>query len=367
MGDTNIQWADKAWNPVTGCAPISAGCQNCYAKRMANRLRGRYGYPINDPFRVTLHPEKLEEPLHWRKPERIFVNSMSDLFHEDVPDEFISDIWDVMWAAKQHIFLILTKRPERMLAWVTENAYRKQFGWTDEERVPFKPGDLIHIDDLWMRNMCGWTSSGECDCNGGYICDYPADEQSIQCEHGNRLCMSENCPIANDNPSKEVLEANGLKGQYEIDDDGYSIDCEWMQLHTRPKNAYADNVWLGVTAENQEMADKRIPILLQIPATVHFVSAEPMLGPIKISNYLGTVHEDECGIENKDQRYLFHDPWVKGIDWIIAGPETGPGARYMNPLWLEYLESQCVIADVPFFDKKNILGLNQQQFPEVSA
>lgn len=111
---TKIEWANKTWNPVTGCTKVSEGCRNCYAERMANRLRGRCGYPADDPFRVTLHPEKLNEPLKWRKPSRIFVCSMGDLFHEDVPTEFIWRIFSVMLEAQHHTFIVLTKRSERM-------------------------------------------------------------------------------------------------------------------------------------------------------------------------------------------------------------------------------------------------------------
>ena len=84
MGKTSIEWCDKSWNPITGCSPVSEGCLHCYAKRMANRLKGRYGYSKDDPFRVTFHPDRLDEPLHWKRPSRIFVVSMGDLFHEQV-------------------------------------------------------------------------------------------------------------------------------------------------------------------------------------------------------------------------------------------------------------------------------------------
>lgn len=112
---TKIEWTDETWNPVTGCTPISPGCANCYARRMATRLAGRFGYPeAPHQFDVTLRPERLEEPLKWRKPRRVFVCSMSDLFHEDVPFEFVVRIWQTMFKAKDHIFQILTKRPVRM-------------------------------------------------------------------------------------------------------------------------------------------------------------------------------------------------------------------------------------------------------------
>lgn len=115
MAKTKIEWADAVWNPVTGCTKVSQGCKNCYAERLAKRLAGRCGYPeAPHQFDVTLHPDRLEEPLHWRKPRRVFVNSMSDLFHPDVPYAFIRSVFEVMRICSHHTFLVLTKRPERM-------------------------------------------------------------------------------------------------------------------------------------------------------------------------------------------------------------------------------------------------------------
>lgn len=232
MGNTRIEWAEKSWNPVTGCTKISPGCQNCYAERMSKRLRGRCGYPVEDPFRVTLHPERLEEPLRWRKPSMIFVCSMGDLFHEVVPKWMIWEVMDVILQAKQHTFLVLTKRPAN------------------------------------MKRFYDWYYNG-----GGRTTEPPK------------------------------------------------------------------NLWLGVTAENQEEADKRIPILLQIPAAVRFVSVEPMLGPVDLDSYLivGTDHPGSI--------------MRKGIDWVICGGETGPKARPMHPDWVRSLRDQCQSAGVPFFFK----------------
>lgn len=118
MGDkSKIEWLDggASWNPITGCTPISEGCANCYAKTMAEtRLRGMFGYDKEDPFKVTFHEDKLDQPLKWKKPRKIFVCSMGDLFHEDVPTGLIIDIFGVITGSDQHSFLILTKRPERM-------------------------------------------------------------------------------------------------------------------------------------------------------------------------------------------------------------------------------------------------------------
>ena len=114
MSQTKIEWADKVWNPITGCSPVSEGCLNCYAKRMANRLKGRYGYPKDDPFRVTFHPDRLEEPLHWKKPCRVFVCSMGDLFHDRVERDDRARAFRSMMANSQHTYFMLTKRPQNI-------------------------------------------------------------------------------------------------------------------------------------------------------------------------------------------------------------------------------------------------------------
>ena len=114
MSTTKIEYCDTTWSPVTGCTRVSAGCRNCWAERMAQRLKGRFGYPADDPFRVTLHPERLAEPMRWRKPRTVFVGSMGDLFHESVPDHFIYLVWGAMLSVPKHRFLVLTKRPDRM-------------------------------------------------------------------------------------------------------------------------------------------------------------------------------------------------------------------------------------------------------------
>lgn len=230
---TKIEWTDETWNPVTGCSKVSPGCKNCYAERMAKRLAGRFGYPEKPhSFNVTLQPDRLEEPLRWRKPRMVFVCSMSDLFHPEVPEEYIWKVIEVAWKAKDHIFQILTKRPERM---------------------------------------------------------------------------------------REVLTSS----------------CWW-------NNATPQNIWLGVTAENQETANERIPVLLSTPAAVRFVSVEPILGPIlfRISSGYGLG-------------------WLKAgnaaggpsLDWVIAGGETGPSARAPNPEWVRDLRDQCIFSAVPFFFK----------------
>lgn len=265
---TKIEWCEETWNPITGCTPISEGCQNCYAKRMANRLRGRCGYPADEPFKVTLHKDRLEEPLRWKKPRRVFVGSMGDLFHEDVPDEFIYEIWDVMVQSKQHTFLVLTKRPDRMKSFI--------------EKV--------------MCNRMGYALTF-----GG--------------------------------------TPEGKKAR------------KWAQKPVQ-------NVWLGVTAENQRRADERIPILLQIPAAVRFVSVEPMLGPVDLTqiDIGGNVWINSLTGDCKS--YNPYGGWWKinesknKLDWVICGGETGPSARPMHPDWARSLRNQCQEAGVSYFFKQ---------------
>jgi protein gp37 len=114
MSASKIEWTDATWNPVTGCTEVSPGCAHCYAKRFAERFRGVPGHPFEHGFDLQLRPERLDEPLHWRKPRRVFVCSMADLFHDKVPEAFIHGVWLVMEAAREHTFQVLTKRPERI-------------------------------------------------------------------------------------------------------------------------------------------------------------------------------------------------------------------------------------------------------------
>lgn len=237
MGATRIEWANVVWNPTTGCSPVSEGCQNCYARRFARRLRGRYGYPDEEPFQVVLHPERLEQPRHWRKPRRVFVCSMGDLFHPDVPGWYINQVWLSMMNNSQHTYLVLTKRPERLLAWTRAAARAK--AWP--------------ADEVWP----------------------------------------------------------------------------WW-------------IWVGVTAENQARADERIPILAQIPAAVRWVSCEPLLGPIDLTEYLRLAGDDQYHVS----------PVRPALDWVVVGAETGPGARLCNPEWVRSLRDQCWDENVPFFFKR---------------
>lgn len=114
-GASKIEWTDATWNPVTGCTKISPGCKNCYAERLAKRLQAMGNPRYENRFTVTLHPDLLDQPSRWKRPKMIFVNSMSDLFHESIPDDYILEVFRRMHKAPQHTYQVLTKRPERML------------------------------------------------------------------------------------------------------------------------------------------------------------------------------------------------------------------------------------------------------------
>jgi len=139
---TKIEWATESWNPITGCTPISEGCQHCYAKRMAQRLKGRYGYPKDGPFRVTFHPDRLEQPLRWKKPRMVFVSSMGDLFHDGINCKDIEDIFDVMRQCSVfgHTFMLLTKRP-----WNVSQYWE----WRKSEYLSLNQ-NCIWPDNVWL-------------------------------------------------------------------------------------------------------------------------------------------------------------------------------------------------------------------------
>jgi protein gp37 len=247
--NSKIEWTDASWNPVTGCTKVSPGCDHCYAETFAERWRGTPGHHFERGFDVTLRPERLTQPLHWKRPRRIFVNSMSDLFHEAVPDEYIVAVFGIMAQAPQHTFQVLTKRHGRMRSLLGGEMFRRRF-------------------------MFRW-------------------------------------PLP--------------------------------------------NVWLGVSVEDQHWADIRIPALLDTPAAVRFISAEPLLGPLNLVQYLPTAVGAFCET---------HWSWMCGGDvrggkcrqerlsWIIAGGESGPGARPMELDWVRALVWHCRTTRVPLFVKQ---------------
>lgn len=274
MSKTKIQWADYVWNPVTGCTKVSAGCTNCYAETMAKRLQAMGQRNYANGFEVICHPHMLDRPLRWKKPRRVFVCSMGDLFHDDVPYGFISSVIGVMAARSRHIFLVLTKRPKRMRRW---------FEWIAQS----EQGPELHCRREW------WADHGE----------EPLPETFI---HGWPL----------------------------------------------------PNVWLGVTAENQAMADERIPILLQIPAVTRFVSLEPMLGPIDLRSIPANLpggHDYFNALtgQHMDPNWgVMEDPLLPSLDWAIIGGESGPRARSMDLSWARDIVDQCKRASTPIFVKQ---------------
>lgn len=235
MSKSKIEWTDETWNPVTGCTKVSQGCKHCYAEREWARLSANpkatayFGRSFGD---VQCHPERLEQPLRWKRPRRIFVNSMSDLFHEDVPVDFIAQVFDAMARCPQHTFQILTKRAARM-----------QF-------------------------------------------------------------------------------------------------LMWSELDWKP----LPNVWIGVSVEDQSTADERIPLLLQTPAAVRWVSAEPLLGPVDLEFGEIDIALEKDGFGNS--------AILGGIDWVVVGGESGPKARPMHPDWARSLRDQCAAVGVPFLFKQ---------------
>jgi protein gp37 len=138
---TKIEWTDEVWNPVTGCTKIATGCKNCYAERMAKRLRGRCGYPADEPFKVTVHYDRLRQPLRWSKPRKVFVCSMGDLFHGHVSNSYIQAVFTVMAQCRQHTFQILTKRPTRMRATISR--------WVDN-RLTLREGFGAVLPNVWL-------------------------------------------------------------------------------------------------------------------------------------------------------------------------------------------------------------------------
>ncbi|MFD0710596.1 DUF5131 family protein [Paenibacillus sp. GCM10027626] len=274
---TKIEWTDATWNPVTGCSKVSEGCRNCYAKSFTERFEGTLGHYFETGFKVTLRPEKLDQPIRWQRPRRIFVNSMSDLFHKDVPDDYIDKVFAVMALAPRHTFQVLTKRPERM----------KNYLQGLETRGP--AAVLSHAAELLT-----------------------GDELANYYVHNRNKCG------ATDKP-------------------GWPLK----------------NVWLGVSVENQKAADERIPLLLQTPAAVRFLSCEPLLGPVNLSMWLMTpgwvpTYYDPDNIHG----YPDAEPTNEHIQWVITGGESGPGARPMHPDWARSLRDQCQAAGVAFHFKQ---------------
>ena len=266
-----IEWTDSTWSPVRGCSRVSPGCRFCYAEAIAARFSDA-GQPYHGLAKrtadgprwtgqVRLIPEVLDQPLRWRRPRRIFVNSMSDLFHEALSNEDIAAVFGVMATAPQHTYQCLTKRSMRMRDWVE---------WAGSFSDP-------------------WT---EC--------------------HALALERDGPCEIIHKRSREAPLRPWSLP-----------------------------NVWLGVSVEDQQRADERIPLLLQTPAAVRFLSCEPLLSPIDLSRWL------DCGPAGHLGPCALHRP-----QWVIVGGESGPPARLMDLAWARSIVEQCRAAKVACFVKQ---------------
>lgn len=364
---TKIEYLDVSWNPTHGCTPIATGCKNCWAARRARRLvsMGVPGYPADDPFRVTCRPDRLAQPLKWRKPRQVGVSFMGDLFHDDVPDEFIDRVFDVMWHAHRHTFVVLTKRYDRLVNYVLAGASRRAFGWTELDRWPMAPGDYEHIDTLYYRNQCGYVDDGD-DEDGGtksWACKHPENEECGQPESCGERC----CPIADCADTREDLEALEVADDYTFvkDADGseYTDDhVEWVRLHGRPRHAMCSNVWLGFSASTQrEFEDGACKFQrLRNPYQMLFCSLEPLCEQITLQTMTRPRHRycpDEpikfySALRQAEFSHGGHIRTRPYLDQIIVGGESGPGSRPMHPDWVRSIRDDCVAAGVPFYFKQ---------------
>lgn len=277
--NTKIEWTDATWNPITGCSVVSPGCTNCYAMKLAGtRLKHhptRAGLTVDTKAgpvwngKVRFNDGVLTQPLKWKRPRMIFVCAHGDLFHPEVPDEWIDQVFAVMALAPQHTFQVLTKRTDRMRDYVGE----------------LRDGRRVYE----------------------LACD-------MALEHSLKVIL-----IAH--PSHEQHAPSGTR----------------VHLGIWPLR----NVWLGTSVEDQRRADERIPHLLQTPAAIRFLSAESLLGPVDLTNLQlpGGLSWNALGK-------------LAGMHWVIAGGESGPGARPMHPHWARSLRDQCVAAGVAFFFKQ---------------
>lgn len=308
MGDTSIEWTDKSWNPIRGCSRVSRGCERCYAEIVAARFSGpgqayeglayRNSSGAHWTGKVRLIEEHLEDPLRWKKPRRIFVNSMSDLFHEGLEDYQIAQVFAVMACAQQHVFQVLTKRPERMKA------------------------TLLNSEFISMVNA-----------------------------------FSTELAFENTNPHARTRDDYRAIVRDLDEDDPFSEPLP--------------NVWLGVSVEDQKTADERIPLLLQTPAAVRWISVEPLLGPIRLPLRCPSCNDEGCFVDTEENCLVkcncadARRRW--GISWVVTGAESGTKARPMELDWVRSLKDQCVAAGVPFFYKQDAIKGKKIPTPELDG
>lgn len=316
---TKIEWTDATWNPITGCSIVSPGCTNCYAMKLAGtRLKhhesraGLTKESRSGPVwtgEVRFNEQWLTQPLKWTKPRMIFVCAHGDLFAEGVPDEWIDQVFAVMALAPQHTFQVLTKRPERM---------REYLQGERDRRIASRVTDFAIDDKTMMQRMVREVDT--------------------------------TWPVV----------AEG--------------DPEWPD-GLRIRHWPLPNVWLGVSVEDQKRADERIPILLDTPAAIRWISAEPLLGHVDLNSTAGgtlwiggqrgcggthrhsgrlgdTIHGTLHQTDPHRPHHHHDERCQRGIDWVVAGGESGPGARPMHPDWARSLRDQCAAAGVPFLFKQ---------------
>jgi protein gp37 len=405
MGDTGIEWTNKTWNPIVGCSIVSPGCTNCYAMRTAGawtKHTAKYA-GLTQPSKggpvwtggVRFWDKALLEPLSWKAPVRCFVNSMGDLFHEEAPDEWIDRCFAVMALAPQHQFQILTKRPERMRAYMRDaqtpfrvarqmdaissaarlgpeeirpiegypgyfvsshgNIYSEKrgsrrrlkpdAGEQGHMRVPLyragdKSYDRLLVHRIVLEAFVGPPPTPE--TQGRHRDGNPANNAESNLRWGDQEANWADSLRHGTHRRYSKLtdtEVAAIRRRHAEGESAEALGREFPVSATQVRNIAAGKqwaveapiewplrqIWLGVSAERQQEADERIPLLLDTPAAIRFVSAEPLLGSIDIDNRL---------------------------DWVIVGGESGPHARPMHPDWARGLRDQCQAAGVPFFFKQ---------------
>lgn len=366
---SKIEWTEATWNPITGCSLASPGCTNCYAMKLAGtRMKGhesRKGLTIDTKAgpvwngEVRFNEDWLDQPLRWKRPRMIFVCAHGDLFHESVPDEWIDLVFAVMALAPQHTFQVLTKRSARMRDYLSKV-------WGDHyAQIARTTAAVNHVFRIaghrgnWGR--CGSTSTSITTIGHG--------------TGAREYAMLRRLP---DGGVERFYWQNGEESWTRCGDAYAAAIPEWAG-HSKEfgwglKQWPLPNVWLGVSVEDQKRADERIPDLLASPAAVRWISAEPLLGPVKIRHHLMAGRRPgTCGNCGRDHGFTrcpnyggiskYRSPFEGApptctefrrtnfaIDWVVAGGENGP--RPMHPQWARSLRDQCADAAVPFFFKQ---------------
>lgn len=314
---SKIEWTQKTWNPVIGCSMVSEGCKNCYAARMAFRLsfnpkmsrdyqgltRKTSGGLIQWTGKINFRENKLLEPCERLIPTTYFVNSMSDLFHPDIAFDVIAKIFAVMSLCPQHTFQVLTKHPDRALeyfTWDADGAYSKE---TAEVIVCTEP-HLFHRIEIIGKEPD----------------KFPA------------IVSNELLP--------HLIAAGWHWASYAEGDKRLDTEGDWP----------LPNVWMGTSVENQAAAELRIPFLIEVPAAVRFLSCEPLLGPLDISDWFYPA--SFVGMEVSNYEETKFSNLQQSIHWVIVGGESGPGARPMHQDWPLSIRGQCRNAEIPFFFKQ---------------